>query len=55
MPTQDAGLMAQHNDFYVFEIARSTAQRRQLQDVPKDEVTQREQHEASSKIGERLF
>jgi len=55
MPTQGCWAMAQHNDFYVFEIARTTAQRRQLQDVPKDEVTQREQHEASSKIGERLF
>jgi hypothetical protein len=49
MPTQDVDLMAQHSDFKVFEIVRTTAQRRQLQDVSKDAVIQREPHEPSSR------
>jgi hypothetical protein len=38
LPTQDVEFVPQHDDFELFEVVRATAQSRQLQDAPKDEV-----------------
>jgi hypothetical protein len=36
-----------HNDFQVFEVVRSNVQDRELKNPPKNDVTEREEHEPS--------
>jgi hypothetical protein len=44
---EDGEFVPKHDDFQVFEVVRSNAQDSELKNPPKNDVTEREEHEPS--------
>ena len=44
---EDGEFVPKHDDFQVFEVVRSTVQDSELKNPPKNDVTEREEHEPS--------
>jgi hypothetical protein len=54
-PPEDGEFVPKHDDFQVLEIARPKAQSSELQNPAKHDVTEREDHEASSVVRQRPY
>jgi hypothetical protein len=52
LPAQDAELVAEHHDLQLFELGGAKAQHGELQNTPKHEVAERDEHEQPPETNE---